>query len=107
MEIIEDGKHIARKEHECNFCHGVINIGEEYEYQKNKHDGEFYTWKTHIKCSELATALKMYENCCYDEGLTDDDFYEYISEAISDLTLKEKVDILYELKCKKENNNGN
>ncbi len=99
MEIIESGKHTARKEHECDFCHGVINIGEEYEYQKNKYDGQFYTWKTHIKCSEVATAYDMYKDCC-EEGLTSDAFYEYICEAINDLSLKQKVDILHDIKFK-------
>ncbi len=99
MEIIESGKHIARKEHICNFCGGVINIGEEYEYQKNKFDNEFYTWKTHLKCSDIANELNMYDDC--DEGLTADDFSEYISEAIYNLSLKQKVDILHELHCKK------
>jgi len=100
MQIIEEGKHIARKEHTCNFCGGVINIGEEYDYQKNKQDGEFNTWKSHLKCIELSHALKMYDDI-YDEGLTSDDFYEYINETIKDLSLKEKIDILYEIKINK------
>ncbi len=95
MEIIESGKHVARKEHTCNFCHGVINIGEQYEYQKNKCDGDFYTWKTHSKCLYVSNALKMYDDCG-NEGLTEDDFYEYINQAIDDLSLKEKVDLIYE-----------
>ena len=63
MEIIEEGKHTAKKEHTCNFCHGVINIGEEYEYQKNKNDGEFYMIVgirelSEMICQDVMKALK-------------------------------------------------
>ena len=95
MEILESAKRKANKEHVCDFCRGLIFIGEEYDFQKNKFDGSLYTWKTHIKCSKVANELNMYDNC--DEGLNQDDFEESINETIYKLSLEEKVNTIY--KC--------
>ncbi len=78
MEILSISKHIAKKEHKCNFCHGIIKIGEKYGYQALKDGGIFYTWKSHLKCDAIASELNMYDSC--DDGLTDGDFCEYINE---------------------------
>jgi len=83
MESLKTSKPKARKKHTCNFCHETINSGEVYDNQTNIYDGELYTWKSHLKCSEISQKLKMYENC--DEGVTDNDFYDYINEAFAEL----------------------
>jgi len=97
MEIIESSRRKANKEHQCDFCKGYIKVGEEYDFQKNISDGTIYPWKTHVKCSEVANELNMYDNC--DEGLTQDDFEEFISEAIYELSLEQKVNMVHALKC--------
>jgi len=66
----------ARKKHKCNFCNGIINIGESYEKQVLKYD-DLYIWKSHLRCKEIANKLSMWEFC--DEGVNEDDFFEYIN----------------------------
>ena len=80
--VIEDRLRKARKEHFCSFCGGKIFRGEQYRDQFNVYDGDAYHWKAHLSCQELANALKMYEDCWYDEGLTADNFHEYVSEYL-------------------------
>ena len=76
IEIISDAKNvIARKEHYCNYCGGLIKIGEKYRTSTLKYD-TIYTWKSHLKCSELHSLLNMEG----DEGVTYEDFHEYIEE---------------------------
>ena len=68
----------ARKVHGCDFCFGKIQIGEKYRTQFNQYDGYVYSWKNHIRCEEIASELKMYDECY--EGLSSDLFQEYIRE---------------------------
>jgi hypothetical protein len=95
MERLSDSTPTARKEHKCNFCGGIIGVGEKYERQTNKHDGDIYTWKSHFKCSLIASELRMFDEC--DEGLTDEDFYESITNEYSNIMSKEFAE-LYESK---------
>ena len=82
METISSTKPKARKEHKCNWCGGIIKVGEIYERQFLKYD-EVYVWKNHIICSEIANKLLMFEN--YDEGLDDSDFCEHIKEEFHNI----------------------
>jgi hypothetical protein len=75
----------ANKEHRCDFCFDKIKKGETYCTSTHKQDGEVYTWKTHKYCSEIASRLKMYDDC--DEGVTADDFQETIHSKYFDLML--------------------
>lgn len=77
MESIRSNTHKARKNHICDYCGQFILKGNKYSRQVNKQDGYLYTWKNHFACEKLATKLKMYDHC--DDGLTMDDFQEYIS----------------------------
>lgn len=101
METISTKIHKAKKEHTCNFCLGLILVGEKYKAQFNNYDGNVYTWKSHLYCCEIASKLKMYDEC--DEGVTDEDFYEYISNEYNEVvdendttihSFKEKLDIV-------------
>ena len=69
MTVLRDKTPVARKEHRCNFCGGVISVGEKYNRQTNVYDGRVYDWVSHCECSELAYELDMYDDC--DEGLED------------------------------------
>lgn len=81
METIKYPKETkANKEHKCDFCCGKIEKGSTYINGVYKYDG-IYSWKTHKSCSEIASKLKMYENC--DEGVTTDDFQEFIKHEYS------------------------
>lgn len=71
----------ARKEHRCDFCGGVIAIGDKYERQTNIYDNQIYDWICHSECQAVAHKLDMY-NRCDDEGLDCDSFRECINEYV-------------------------
>ena len=39
MEVLRNITPVARKEHRCEFCGGVIHVGEKYNRQTNVYDG--------------------------------------------------------------------
>ena len=82
MDIISSTYQTARKEHRCDYCAGIINIGEKYERSVLKGD-YLYAWKSHLRCLKIAAELKMYDHC--DEGVTSEDFYEIIKEKYREL----------------------
>lgn len=109
METISSPKEVrAKKEHVCNWCGGKIQPGEMYNTATYKYDS-IYTWKSHTKCIELVTALEMEG----DEGVSSDDFYDYIWEAWRDSIdddvyeskgftepdFKDKIEYVYQAKC--------
>lgn len=53
-EVISRTEPTARKQHQCDLCHGPIQPGEKYERQVCKYDN-VYTWKTCRHC--LADAI--------------------------------------------------
>lgn len=65
----------ANKQHRCNYCLGIIEKGETYEKTFLIQD-DCYTWKSHLKCQEIASKLKMFDN--EDYGVTDEIFIENI-----------------------------
>lgn len=80
ITVLSENNPIARKEHRCSFCGGVINIGEKYHSSGCVYDNRCYTWKSHMSCSDIADNLRMYDQCD-DYGLDSDSFCEYINEA--------------------------
>ncbi len=88
MEILSTITRKAKKVHHCNYCGGVIPIGEQYEARAIKGNDLFYTWKSHVRCNKIAEELDMFDLC--DDGVTADDFREFImQEYISLQTNKE------------------
>ena len=83
MKTLSQRKPKATKGHVCDFCYDKINKGEVYENSTNVYEGVLYTWKTHHRCSEIASKLKMYDDA--DEGVTGDMFIDYINDYYSDL----------------------
>ena len=84
---------IARKEHQCYFCGGIINKGQKYSKQSVENDGSVGDITTHINCNKLAQNLKMYEeygDC--EECLSSDGFaeaiFDYVREHHKDPDLK-------------------
>ena len=91
MEILKDKIVKAKKEHICCFCNEKIIKGDKYHIQTNVYDGSIYTWKSHLRCDAIASYLKMYDEC--DEGLTQDEFWEYIRNEFHKLHTEENYDI--------------
>lgn len=75
----------AIKEHRCNFCDGVIRVGQVYMKSTHEHDGSVYDWKAHKHCEGLASKMKMYDDA--DEGVTSEIFQETVGCKYFDLML--------------------
>jgi hypothetical protein len=86
-------------------------VGEMYHTQTLKYD-DIYVWKNHLKCAELVSKLNMEG----DEGVTSEDYYEYITEEFRQIwikldselyeskdfvipSFKEQVDFVYSKRC--------
>lgn len=50
MTVLEDVKPVARKQHRCDVCDGVIGEGDRYHRQRGVWEGEPYTHKAHLLC---------------------------------------------------------
>lgn len=84
MEIINSTKEVkARKAHVCDWCGCTIPVDEKYHTQTLKGD-YIYVWKNHIKCGELVRELNMDG----DEGISGEDFYEYITDEFDNIWRK-------------------
>lgn len=78
MEVLDRKIRVAKKEHTCDLCGFKIISGEKYDWQKNVYDGMLYEFKMHLSCLQLASKLNMFEDC--DDGLTSDDFAEFVAQ---------------------------
>lgn len=78
----------ARKPHRCDYCNGEIKKGEIYQTSTIIEDG-IYRWKSHIHCKEIAKHMFADDNYCfYQEGISNEDFVEYISEYYYEKNIK-------------------
>lgn len=68
---------IARKEHTCNYCRGIMQIGQRYMRGIYFSKG-LYEWKAHTYWENLAVRLANY----YNEEITKHDFKNYVKEAM-------------------------
>lgn len=78
MQTLDRKIRVAKKIHRCDLCGLRIEVGEKYDWSKNVYDRELYEFKMHLSCLELANKLDMFDEC--DEGLTSDDFYEFVEQ---------------------------
>ena len=86
METLSYQKEVkANKEYRCNFCGEKIKKDEVYHSSTHKNDGTIYDWRTHIHCSNIASRLKLYDDC--EDGLTEDAFQESIHGEHDDLLI--------------------
>lgn len=70
----------ARKEHRCDFCNHKIAKGEQYVSQSCVCDGRAYTWKEHLHCRDLASAIWDYVDP--DGGMTETEFCDAIYDLM-------------------------
>ena len=90
----------ARKKHYCDLCGEIIEIGEEYDYSTCE-DGYIYNCHCHLKCTELAEKLGMYDeagesgvNINFFQDTIDDYILEKYGKSLGSykgLSYKEKV----------------
>lgn len=85
----------AKKEHTCMFCGCKIRVGEKYSRDTLVFDGDLYDWVSHIDCHHISSDLDMFENVG-DEGLTSEDFNDYIDQYLYDNYQDEELDDLPE-----------
>lgn len=78
MEILEQKKRTAHKEHKCDWCGGVIKVGDQYNWSKHIADVGLYEWKSHIHCMKVADRFEMFDWC--DEGLSESSFCDQITD---------------------------
>lgn len=57
----------------------LILKGEKYDLSTHVYSGDIYDWKAHKDCTRLVTNMDMQSLC--DEGVTQDDFMEIISDT--------------------------
>lgn len=81
MTVLDQKNRVARKEHECMFCGGIIKKGETYDWQKNiSRDGDLYEWKSHLSCTDLVQEIGIRSWLNDDEGID----AEYFQECVID-----------------------
>ena len=82
MDFINELRPVARKEHTCEFCGGVIRVGERY-LKETFVDGVIYNWISHIHCSAVCKELDMNRKLDYN-GISSEDFeccvIDYVEE---------------------------
>lgn len=79
---------IARKQHKCNFCGGIIEKGEKNDNATLEFDGTVYTWKSHLHCLNIASEIDDYD----EEGISEDDFATWINEYVHDNHYDDEID---------------
>lgn len=82
MEVLGTTQSISIKEHICDFCNQKIEKGIKYNNSTCKFDSIVYSWKAHMSCFDLTGILAMEG----DEGITSDDFWEYVTDAFLKLS---------------------
>lgn len=78
LEVIKIKKVKSFREHTCYTCGSKIYKGEEYDYQTNIKGGEIYNWKQCYKCKPITD--RMFREGYYPDGISGQDFAEFISD---------------------------
>lgn len=93
--MIQLSSHIrkARKQHTCDYCGLPIAKGEKYHSSTHVYDNMIYSWKSHFHCETIASKLNMFDWC--DEGVTGEDFQEFIKDEYCNI-MSDKYPDTYE-----------
>ena len=82
MELIDESKPIARKEHVCDLCSRKICKGQKYRRLFIRDDGgEAWSFKGHEECCELTSIIDFSD--CYD-GVDNYAFEEAITNYVQE-----------------------
>ena len=71
----------AKKPHKFDCCFKQIEIGEKYEYQSGKYDGDFFTRAWCMDCSDICSWYFPSDYNVDGEEFTYDEIYESAHEA--------------------------
>lgn len=69
--FINSSYRVARKQHQCEACQSIINIGEKCMYEVGKFDGQFFDRYYHIGC--YGVMQDFWSDCAFDN----DDGFSY------------------------------
>ena len=61
ITVLKDSHPVAREEHRCLLCNGMINKGQQYYRQTCVYDAAPYDCIEHDECYEVARELDMYK----------------------------------------------
>lgn len=78
-DVFDERMVVARKKHRCCECYTDINPGDVYERIKGLWDGEWSTYKTCERCSDLRNSIAAV-SCPEYSGLRDA-YFEYLQLA--------------------------
>ncbi len=92
MTTLKETTPIARKGHQCMFCHGTIERGQRYLRQTNIVDGVIGDWICHQECDSVANDLGMFDDCDPDYGLDDESFCASIDQYTYDQHFDNEAD---------------
>lgn len=82
METISSTEPKAQKIYKCDWCGLDIRKGEKHQSTVIKHE-TIYNWRNHIRCSEIACKLDMFDYC--EDGLSKEAFQETISDEYASI----------------------
>lgn len=83
---------VARNEHRCDFCGGIIRKGEKYNNQSLAFDGTAYSWKSHLHCLALTKEMWNY----VEEGISSGEFEAWIQEYVYEHHFDKEADDIEE-----------
>ncbi len=85
--LLGETRPVARMQHTCDGCVGLIPSGQTYVRQRIADSGESWTWKAHLLCHAIADELHR-QNPWYDDGAVDpDEMHWIIRDLIGGLLL--------------------
>jgi len=91
VTVLKDATVVARKQHRCDLCDGIIGKGERYRYLKFVDEEGVCTNHIHLHCIELSDTLEL-SLMDFEEAV-----YNYCSEhGIAKRPFSELVKIVWE-----------
>lgn len=58
---------VARKRYRCYLCGQHIDIGDRHEYSTGVNEGDFWSMRLHVECSEAVNSDRNFEWECFEE----------------------------------------
>ena len=83
VEVLRTSVVRANKPYQCSYCCMPIAKGEKYRRSCNKYDGELYTWRSHLHCAEIASAI--WDFADPDPGMDECTFRDCVRQVMSEL----------------------